>query len=143
MPMSSTENFETIQPPQLHHSTSPSLLRRQSVAQSHQHLTRSHPSAASSLFRADYLPTPPLEVSDPFYNQSQFSDVQVRPLSPQQHLVVPSVDHKDAFLSRMLAGGDMLYWHHLVQHGEIPGVEEDPRARSGNMSLKSATVFDR
>lgn len=28
-----------------------------------------------------------------------------------------------------LKAGDMLYWHHLSRHGEIPGVQEDPRAR--------------
>jgi len=28
-----------------------------------------------------------------------------------------------------LRAGDVLYWHHLSRHGEIPGVREDPRAR--------------
>ena len=28
-----------------------------------------------------------------------------------------------------LKAGDILYWHHLSRHGEIPGVREDPRAR--------------
>ena len=28
-----------------------------------------------------------------------------------------------------LKAGDMLYWHHLSRNGEIPGVQEDPRAR--------------
>jgi len=28
-----------------------------------------------------------------------------------------------------LKAGDVLYWHHLLRHGEIPGVREDPRAR--------------
>lgn len=28
-----------------------------------------------------------------------------------------------------LKAGDTLYWHHLSRHGEIPGVQEDPRAR--------------
>lgn len=28
-----------------------------------------------------------------------------------------------------LKAGDALYWHHLSRHGEIPGVQEDPRAR--------------
>ena len=28
-----------------------------------------------------------------------------------------------------LKAGDVLYWHHLSRHGEIPGVQEDPRAR--------------
>ena len=34
-----------------------------------------------------------------------------------------------------LTAGDMLYWHHLSRHGEIPGVQEDPRAR-GKGSLR-------
>ncbi|KAG8214018.1 hypothetical protein J3R82DRAFT_10773 [Butyriboletus roseoflavus] len=33
---------------------------------------------------------------------------------------------------RKLKAGDVLYWHHLAKHGEIPGVEEDPRARIPN-----------
>ena len=28
-----------------------------------------------------------------------------------------------------LKEGDILCWHHLTMHGEIPGVQEDPRAR--------------
>lgn len=28
-----------------------------------------------------------------------------------------------------LRAGDTLYWHHLSRHGEIPGVQEDRRAR--------------
>ncbi|KAH7888609.1 hypothetical protein F5I97DRAFT_1854052 [Phlebopus sp. FC_14] len=31
---------------------------------------------------------------------------------------------------RKLKAGDVLYWHHLLKNGEIPGVKEDPRARS-------------
>ncbi|KAH7926510.1 hypothetical protein BV22DRAFT_1008886 [Leucogyrophana mollusca] len=30
---------------------------------------------------------------------------------------------------RKLKAGDVLYWHHLAKNGEIPGVEEDSRAR--------------
>lgn len=33
---------------------------------------------------------------------------------------------------RKLKAGDMLYWHHLAKHGEIPEVQEDPRARIPN-----------
>lgn len=31
--------------------------------------------------------------------------------------------------SRRLKPGDILYWHNLTRHGEIPGVKEDSRAR--------------
>ncbi|KAF9066161.1 FAM72 protein-domain-containing protein [Rhodocollybia butyracea] len=30
-----------------------------------------------------------------------------------------------------LREGDVIFWHHLVRHGEIPGVFDDPRARKG------------
>ncbi|OJA17836.1 hypothetical protein AZE42_03324 [Rhizopogon vesiculosus] len=30
---------------------------------------------------------------------------------------------------RKLKSGDVLCWHHLAKNGEIPGVQEDPRAR--------------
>jgi hypothetical protein len=31
--------------------------------------------------------------------------------------------------SQPLGVGDILYWHHLKQGGEIPGAVDDPRAR--------------
>jgi hypothetical protein len=34
-----------------------------------------------------------------------------------------------------LTVGDVLYWHHLVRHGEIPAVTDDPRARNPDTSL--------
>lgn len=37
-----------------------------------------------------------------------------------------------------LRAGDILYWHHLKQGGEIPGAVDDPRARGFN-----SIVFDR
>lgn len=37
-----------------------------------------------------------------------------------------------------LRAGDILYWHHLKQGGEIPGARDDPRARGFN-----PIVFDR
>ena len=37
-----------------------------------------------------------------------------------------------------LRAGDILYWHHLNQGGEIPGAIDDPRARGF-----SPIVFDR
>ncbi|KAN0091234.1 hypothetical protein V8E55_004800 [Tylopilus felleus] len=36
---------------------------------------------------------------------------------------------------RKLKAGDVLCWHHLTKHGEIPGVEEDPRARIPNRDV--------
>ncbi|KAJ7072229.1 hypothetical protein C8F01DRAFT_1103042 [Mycena amicta] len=44
-----------------------------------------------------------------------------------------------------LAAGDVLYWHHLRKHGEIPGVIEDRRARRRSWAMKSGikVQFDR
>jgi len=39
-----------------------------------------------------------------------------------------------------LRGGDVLYWHHLRRSGEIPGVCEDERARSG-VGVASRDMF--
>jgi hypothetical protein len=36
-----------------------------------------------------------------------------------------------------LKGGDVLFWHHLIRHGEIPGVSDDPRARKGYSNTSS------
>lgn len=36
-----------------------------------------------------------------------------------------------------LKAGDMLYWHHLSRHGELPGVQEDPRARGKGTQQRS------
>ncbi|KAG0706083.1 hypothetical protein DFH29DRAFT_980574 [Suillus ampliporus] len=37
---------------------------------------------------------------------------------------------------RKLKAGDGLYWHHLAKNGEIPGVQEDPRARISKKKKK-------
>ncbi|KXN85354.1 Protein FAM72A [Leucoagaricus sp. SymC.cos] len=39
-------------------------------------------------------------------------------------------EQKDLPTSRALKPGDVLFWHHLTRCGEIPGVEDDKRARS-------------
>jgi hypothetical protein len=39
-------------------------------------------------------------------------------------------EQKDLPTSRALKPGDVLFWHHLSRCGEIPGVEDDHRARS-------------
>lgn len=44
-----------------------------------------------------------------------------------------------------LKAGDTLYWHHLLRHGEIPGVREDPQARGGGIRQRlsqGATLKD-
>ncbi|KAJ7091277.1 hypothetical protein C8R44DRAFT_817524 [Mycena epipterygia] len=45
-----------------------------------------------------------------------------------------------------LRAGDVLYWHHLARHGEIPGVMEDARARRRSLAInagKTRIHFDR
>lgn len=44
--------------------------------------------------------------------------------------------------ARKLRAGDVLYWHQLSKTGEIPGMEEDPRARIPNWSNRHR-LFDR
>lgn len=39
-------------------------------------------------------------------------------------------DQKDLPISRALKPGDVLFWHHLKRCGEIPGAEDDKRARN-------------
>lgn len=55
------------------------------------------------------------------------SPVPERNLSPL-HIPQPPLPRSPSPVIK-LKGGDMLYWHHLSRHGEIPGVQEDPRAR--------------
>jgi len=38
-------------------------------------------------------------------------------------------EQKEQLPPRKLQPGDVLFWHHLAKSGEIPGVEEDARAR--------------
>ncbi|KAF9650897.1 hypothetical protein BDM02DRAFT_3111466 [Thelephora ganbajun] len=55
--------------------------------------------------------------------------------SPIQTRILPPPDIQQPIPPRSLSpvvklkAGDTLYWHHLLRHGEIPGVQEDPRAR--------------
>lgn len=44
--------------------------------------------------------------------------------------------------ARKLRAGDVLYWHQLSKTGEIPGMEEDPRARIPNWNHRHR-LFDR
>ncbi|KAJ4483297.1 hypothetical protein J3R30DRAFT_3447444 [Lentinula aciculospora] len=44
-----------------------------------------------------------------------------------------------------LKSGDVLFWHHLIRHGEIPGVSDHPHARevSPRHILRNPVVFGR
>ncbi|KAK7005609.1 hypothetical protein R3P38DRAFT_3038541 [Favolaschia claudopus] len=45
-------------------------------------------------------------------------------------------EQSEAPIIPALQAGDVLYWHHLVKHGEIPGVMEDVRARRHSLAIK-------
>ncbi|GLB37524.1 putative FAM72 protein [Lyophyllum shimeji] len=47
-------------------------------------------------------------------------------------------EHKEPPSPRKLQPGDILFWHHLVKSGEIPGVQDDARARSKHPSPSAA-----
>jgi hypothetical protein len=68
-------------------------------------------------------------------------------IHPSFPLGVPPTEHKE-LSPRKLQAGDTLYWHHLAKNGEIPGVEEDERARGNKWTasggkLSAALAFDR
>ena len=90
-----------------------------------------------------YLPPPPVEMDERDSDEwsvrtssppiPSFSTVRspapARTISPPhlpQRLTPPPRSPSPVV---KLRAGDILYWHHLSRHGEIPGVREDPRAR--------------
>lgn len=88
---------------------------------------------------SEHLPTPLVDVdesnsdewsirtSSPLMPSFVRSPVPTRTLSPP-HLPRQTPPRSPSPVIKLKAG-DMLYWHHLSRHGEIPGVHEDPRAR--------------
>lgn len=65
-------------------------------------------------------PSPHTSASQPMQSSSQSSNRESTPESSGMPVESPV---------RWLKAGDVLYWHHLAKNGEIPGVQEDPRAR--------------
>lgn len=90
-----------------------------------------------------YLPPPPVDMdegdSDEWSVRTSSPPIPsfspVRSPAPTRTLSPPHLIHRPTSPPRSpspvlkLKAGDMLYWHHLSRHGEIPGVQEDPRAR--------------
>ncbi|KAG2150455.1 hypothetical protein DEU56DRAFT_729077 [Suillus clintonianus] len=70
-------------------------------------------------------PSPHASASQPMRSSSQPGNRE-----PALESSVP-VESRDSPVRRLKAG-DVLYWHHLAKNGEIPGVQEDPRARISN-----------
>ena len=115
---------------------------------------------------AEPLPTPPLETEDDFSPPSSASQSPVHlssadtfrphpslrsspPPAPDTppplvdaYTLEPFVEHKELPLRRQLKPGDIVHWHHLARHGEIPAVMDDERARrSGSASDVEDQVF--
>ncbi|KAE9411352.1 hypothetical protein BT96DRAFT_961284 [Gymnopus androsaceus JB14] len=86
----------------------------------------------------EYLPTPPLDVADLSpVSSSSSSPIAVNSLSsPYSNAHHHHVEHP-------LKAGDILFWHHLMRHGEIPGVSDDPRARKGYSTTRKSMIFGR
>lgn len=49
-------------------------------------------------------------------------------VSPPPSVGLPA-EQKEQSNPRVLKAGDLIFWHHLARSGEIPGVEDDDRAR--------------
>ncbi|KAJ7251540.1 FAM72 protein-domain-containing protein [Mycena haematopus] len=89
-------------------------------------------------------PSPPTSAAS-----SEPSNSSPPPLIPASPLVpafgLPA-EHYEAPVIPPLQAGDVLYWHHLVRHGEIPAVMEDTRARRRSLAInagKTKMQFDR
>ncbi|KIY53971.1 hypothetical protein FISHEDRAFT_32253 [Fistulina hepatica ATCC 64428] len=105
---------------------------------------------------SEFLPTPPLETLDvspsasvmdlaedddappydlvydntSFHNPSSPSARRTRTYSGSPHETYPDTSKEVTPQFRKVKGGELLFWHHLARHGEIPAAHDDPRARS-------------
>ena len=85
-------------------------------------------------------PSPHTSTSQPTHSSSHPTQSPPQPgtgESTPESRGVP-VDFRDVPVWKLKAG-DVLYWHHLAKNGEIPGVQEDPRARM--QKQKSGSKF--
>ncbi|KAJ7780551.1 hypothetical protein DFH07DRAFT_901073 [Mycena maculata] len=77
---------------------------------------------------------------------SESSNSSPPPLITPGHAFGLPAEHFEPSTLPPLHAGDVLYWHHLARHGEIPGVMEDARARRRSLAInvgKARILFDR
>ncbi|KAJ7076385.1 hypothetical protein B0H15DRAFT_864366 [Mycena belliarum] len=99
----------------------------------------------------------PVPHSDHYHSHSNRSRIYEQPnyratsaaTSESSNSSPPPLIHADheQVETLTLQAGDVLYWHHLSRHGEIPGVMEDARARRQSLAInagkKTRMHFDR
>ncbi|KAF9024864.1 hypothetical protein BDZ89DRAFT_1068799, partial [Hymenopellis radicata] len=80
--------------------------------------------------------------SRPSSTGSEDSDDSIPPPleSPPYPYGLPA-DHTLTPPPQRLKPGDILYWHHLSRHGEIPGVQDDARARQRTNPAAKKLVY--
>ncbi|KAJ7217943.1 hypothetical protein GGX14DRAFT_438993 [Mycena pura] len=112
------------------------------------HLTTESPSlphlrrrlSDSDQFHAHYPHlNPPYTSSHPATPaiSSESSNSSSPPLSHLSHPFGLPTEQLEPLTFPPLVAGDVLYWHHLSRHGEIPGVMEDVRARRRSLAIKA------
>jgi hypothetical protein len=126
-------------------------------AQDSSHLTMDsplphYPTPHSDHFHAHYPHLNHTHGSNPSRNRvtsaasSESSNSSPPPLIHPGHSFGLPAEHFEAPALPPLQAGDVLYWHHLARHGEIPGVMEDARARRRSLAInvgKTRVFFDR
>ncbi|KAF5317215.1 hypothetical protein D9611_003987 [Ephemerocybe angulata] len=103
-------------------------------------------------YHRSYSPAPPhISPYRPHYSippppGASTMESQVSPPPALADTAVP-YDHKELpFTPRKLKAGNLLFWHHLTRSGEIPGAQNDERARHGASPLSDnalGIVFNR
>lgn len=62
-------------------------------------------------------------------NSLTSSESSLPPLISPAPSLSSTAEQKEQSNPRALKAGDLIFWHHLARSGEIPGVEDDDRAR--------------
>jgi hypothetical protein len=116
-------------------STYPSLISIDGPPIRLSHAGEHHPSQSGQY--PEHLPTPPSDADSDQWDARASSPPTLSfgparspvrtPPPPQIQLPTPPPRSPSPVVK--LKMGDTLYWHHLSRHGEIPGVQEDPRSR--------------